>query len=283
MTNNIHFRTNRDVFKYIYNEVEKTTKSLKVAVAWFTDPELLKLILTKRDIDKINVTVILYNDEINKELRDLSLLQDDLCFFKITKFKAIMHHKFCIIDDIKVVTGLYNWTIKARRHNRENVIGISDKSLATAFDAEFKNLLLNCDPQSQVRNFVKRTNTENIEDLQLLELETRYNNEMLRRIKESEDLDIGIDTALAYKMIGNNTPVIAATQLATAERGEYFQSGLLKLYHAHRLDLSFEESIVRNEFQELFSKETKDIARLKLQKLNYFSDPYYTHLLHNYQ
>jgi phosphatidylserine/phosphatidylglycerophosphate/cardiolipin synthase-like enzyme len=51
-----------------------------------------------------------------------------------------MHNKFAIIDRTRLMTGSYNWTYSADKHNQENVIVTSDPILLTAFIAEFEKL-----------------------------------------------------------------------------------------------------------------------------------------------
>jgi len=51
-----------------------------------------------------------------------------------------MHHKFAIFDDETLLTGSYNWTVSAMRHNEENLIVTDDTRLVREFAAEFANL-----------------------------------------------------------------------------------------------------------------------------------------------
>jgi hypothetical protein len=279
---NLLFRKNRDIFPFIYSEIEKSKSSIKAALAWFTDPELLKLLLNKKIQDRIDVSIILFNDDINKILGSLTSLGDNLRFSNILKHQYIMHHKFCIIDSSKVITGSYNWTIKARRYNKENIVYIEEENIVNEFISEFENLFKNSQPQSAVPMLQKLNEISAIESIEIFNLEQSYNKEIERRIDVADKLKIGIDINIAYSMIMKHTPVIAATKLATAEGGQYIQSGLKKLEAAFRLDLSFEESIIRKEYASLFNDDTKRSARVKLTQLNYFKNPKYQHLWHNY-
>jgi len=259
---NLQFRKNRDIFPFIYSEIEKSKSSIKAALAWFTDPELLKLLLNKKIQDRIDVSIILFNDDINKILGSLTSLGDNLRFSNILKQQYIMHHKFCIIDSSKVITGSYNWTIKARRYNKENIVFIEEENIVNEFISEFENLFKNSQPQSAVPMLQKLNEISAIESIEIFNLEQSYNKEIERRIEVADKLKIGIDINIAYSMIMKHTPVIAATKLATAEGGQYIQSGLKKLEAAFRLDLSFEESIIRKEYSPLFNDDTKRSACL---------------------
>lgn len=278
----VQFRKNREIFRFLSNEIEKAKISVKVALAWFTDPDLLKLLLNKKGNDKIEVSIILFNDGINRILTDLNLMGDSVRFSNQFKFDYIMHHKFCIIDDSKVITGSYNWTVKARRYNKENIVLIEDKDIALEFGREFDNLLKNSQPQRLVTFSPNIDQIDVIENLEVFNLEQSYNREIERRIEVLRDLDIGIDIALAYSLIQRHTPVIAATLLATAEDGHYIQSALQKLERAGRLDLCFEESIIRKEYAILFDDKTRESAKHKLKQLNFFTNPKYQHLWRDY-
>lgn len=48
-----------------------------------------------------------------------------------------MHNKYCIIDEKILITGSYNWTIKATTLNRENILIIEDEATAKAYKDNF--------------------------------------------------------------------------------------------------------------------------------------------------
>jgi len=61
----------------------------------------------------------------------------------------LMHHKFCVLDGRDVLTGSYNWTNKAARHNEENlVLTTDDPELAQHFLREFRRLTGQPEPTS---------------------------------------------------------------------------------------------------------------------------------------
>ncbi len=51
-----------------------------------------------------------------------------------------MHHKFAVFDLRVLVTGSYNWTRSASRHNDENLVVSGDPRLVDAFVDEFERL-----------------------------------------------------------------------------------------------------------------------------------------------
>ena len=54
--------------------------------------------------------------------------------------KFHMHHKMAIIDSSVVVTGSFNWTDQAVKHNQENILFIENKGLAKQYEDEYNHL-----------------------------------------------------------------------------------------------------------------------------------------------
>ena len=57
-----------------------------------------------------------------------------------------MHHKFAIFDNESIWTGSFNWTISGNTANQENVVLITNKTLAGKFKQVFNLLLKSCIP-----------------------------------------------------------------------------------------------------------------------------------------
>ena len=273
----IEFKKNREIFEFIYSKIDSSKKSIKIAVAWFTDPELSKLLLEKKN-QRIEISIILFNDEINSLLKNIRSFGNDLRFSNPLAIDYIMHHKFCIIDNEIVITGSYNWTVKARRFNKENILCINDKNIVSQYLEEFESLLKNSTIQSEVETKYLSNTIDKIENIEILNLEKKYNEEIYKKIEETAKLKIGVNIDLAYELVRKRTPVIASKILAQSEQGNLIQSGLRKASEANRLDLSFEESIIKTEYAKLFDLKTKEFARKKLTQLGFFSDLKYSHL-----
>jgi phosphatidylserine/phosphatidylglycerophosphate/cardiolipin synthase-like enzyme len=54
--------------------------------------------------------------------------------------RGIMHHKFVLFDQARVVTGSFNWTAGAEHVNYENALLIDDSSVVTSYSQEFERL-----------------------------------------------------------------------------------------------------------------------------------------------
>ncbi len=52
----------------------------------------------------------------------------------------LLHHKFGVVDGQLVITGSHNWTAAANNNNDENLLVISDRTVAAHFQREFERL-----------------------------------------------------------------------------------------------------------------------------------------------
>ena len=139
MTTQAYFQ---DIRKHIKEELSTATQSIYVAVAWFTDRHLFKVLCDKAK-EGLNVQLIIMDDFITQNCainyNEIEIYGGNL--FKISEsFGILMHNKFCIIDEKTIITGSYNWSIKAAS-NHENITITNDaESLALTFISEFKRI-----------------------------------------------------------------------------------------------------------------------------------------------
>jgi phosphatidylserine/phosphatidylglycerophosphate/cardiolipin synthase-like enzyme len=54
--------------------------------------------------------------------------------------RSITHDKFAVFDGSLAVTGSYNWTVSADRHNFENAVFIRGRHEAEDFEHEFERI-----------------------------------------------------------------------------------------------------------------------------------------------
>ncbi len=59
---------------------------------------------------------------------------------QVKERKPLMHDKFCVLGDSCVWTGSFNFTFDADRRNRENVVVLENRQLASGYLAEFERL-----------------------------------------------------------------------------------------------------------------------------------------------
>lgn len=106
----------------IQKELFRANRSIKIAVAWFTNDLLFQPLLLKLAAG-INVELILNKDDINCS-DDNEVNFDDFVkaggILRWNDTKKLLHDKFCVIDDTVVIYGSYNWTNKAE-YNEESI------------------------------------------------------------------------------------------------------------------------------------------------------------------
>lgn len=131
----VHFS---NIKKVIIRHIKSATREIKIAVAWFTDTQIIAALETKSK-QGVAVEVIIYGDSINKiDLFEMLHINGGV-IYTYKQSRDIMHHKFCIIDNEIVLNGSYNWTANANT-NQENIVVISDFAVVSKFLKEFNTL-----------------------------------------------------------------------------------------------------------------------------------------------
>lgn len=124
----------RKIQNVIQKELFKAHKSIKIAVAWFTNDLLFQPLLMKLDAG-VKVELILNFDETNvsdnKDI-DFNTFIDKGGVLRWNKTRQLLHDKFCIIDERVVISGSYNWTNRAE-YNNENISVFYDETETTSF------------------------------------------------------------------------------------------------------------------------------------------------------
>ena len=172
------------IHKQIEIRLQESQTSIRLAVAWLTDQKLFDIICEKAK-NGIKVELIIANHEINQDSSiDFSKLKQNggslYWIGKGYKYEALMHNKFCIIDNRVLITGSYNWTQKAKSNHESITVIEEDDNLILDFNQEFDKIIN------------KSFNNENIEidwKKVIIRLEILLN---LIRLEEELDIDYQI-------------------------------------------------------------------------------------------
>lgn len=133
----VHFE---DIQNQILEQIKSAKYSIWVAVAWFTDPILMRALYDKKT-EGINIRVVVLDDDINtKNGFEYEKHFEAKRINKTGYFENIMHHKFCVIDLKTVIHGSYNWTKKAV-WNKETISIENSRELAEKYATEFIKLI----------------------------------------------------------------------------------------------------------------------------------------------
>ena len=121
----------------VIDALNKAKVSILVAMAWFTN-EKIKDVLEKKRQEGLRIELVIYKDGVNSA-HGVDLSEFDRIEIRGTR-GGLMHNKFCVIDNQKVLTGSYNWTTNAECKNDENVLITMDNDTATKYSVEFRRL-----------------------------------------------------------------------------------------------------------------------------------------------
>lgn len=128
MNNQAYFS---DIRSVIISMLRKAETEVFVAMAWFTNRELLHELIQCLQRG-VKVSLILLDDIINHcdfgADFNLFIAEKNSEFYLYPITKKFMHHKFCIIDNSILITGSYNWTNYAESRNLENIFVTEDIS-----------------------------------------------------------------------------------------------------------------------------------------------------------
>jgi len=254
------------ICKQIENSILDSKKSIFVAVAWFTNKELLGL-LTEKAKEGLSVKIVVSDDIINKRLNP----SDFLSFggeYKIlpTNSSKFLHEKFAIFDEKSIIVGSYNWTYSAEYKNHESVIITNHEQIIKQYSIRFKNLLgevLNYDISHLIEN---KNNGVDLAEKEFQNLENDLENEFMEALKESKKLNVKINFDFVYEFLKTYGAIGAAKRLMLSGT-EKIQSGFIKMWEIGRVDLTFESIITKEKYQFLFDKKTLEVATDRLQKI----------------
>lgn len=121
----------------VLGDLDGARVSIYVAMAWFTNQRIADKLVEKFN-EGLDVKVVSYDDHTNAKF-GVNLASIPHKTIRGTR-GGTMHDKFCVIDNQKVLTGSYNWSLNAENKNDENVSVIYDDSRASDYSVEFRRL-----------------------------------------------------------------------------------------------------------------------------------------------
>ncbi|MBN1251230.1 MAG: hypothetical protein JXR51_03430 [Bacteroidales bacterium] len=128
-----------DCINKILDFLNSAKKNIAICVFTISDDRITnKLIECKKR--GISIKIITDNDKQNDLGSDINFLSEEGIEVKIDTSKHHMHNKFAIVDNIKFLTGSYNWTRSAAIYNQENFLISSNKKTVQKYQNEFDRL-----------------------------------------------------------------------------------------------------------------------------------------------
>jgi len=277
----VHFSKIKDE---IISNLKKATKTIKIAVAWFTDEDIIRVLSQQKEAG-IEVEIVISNSKENFEnpdnFRDYLRLHAKL----FISTRTFLHHKFCIIDSNTIINGSYNWSYAAR-WNEENILVVSldtankeDEDLLKRFEVKHKFLCEKCSvPINDIASLKAfRTNSKDFAVIQSqldeaeIQLRQEFENAIRQNVDKSVAAGIPLTPNLMERMVRDGGGVEFVKRLLHDEMtsGD-MKSGFRKLeeHIPHKVDLSFEYLVSRPNFEKLFSNEEVEFCKKLMKKYN---------------
>ena len=124
----------------VLSEISKATRSLHIAVAWISFDRYYQMFLSLLNRE-VKLKIIVHDNKANRQYQQLI---DDLerngAKIHLVRYSGYMHHKFCVIDKMKVLWGSFNWTIHANQMNIEDLAICDEENIVGKFEYEFEAL-----------------------------------------------------------------------------------------------------------------------------------------------
>lgn len=137
--NNVYFSPGTEIKATILNLLREADSTVDLCVFTITDQELSKEILACHQ-QKVKVRIITDDFKIDDEGSEIYHLEQNGIEIKIDHSHYHMHNKFGIIDNRIALTGSFNWTYTATKHNQENLLVSSNYEIVKQYQSEFNRL-----------------------------------------------------------------------------------------------------------------------------------------------
>lgn len=115
--------------------IDKAKSSIYMQAYGLTHPDIIRSLIQAKQRG-VEVKVLLDRSNLKQKYSRLQELQQAGIEVSIDVVPGIAHNKVIIIDELKTITGSFNFTVAADTRNAENVVIIEDKEIA-------KNYLVN--------------------------------------------------------------------------------------------------------------------------------------------
>ncbi len=133
-----------DCENLIADQIQSARRELLIAIFIMTSQRLENLVATAA---QRGVTVRVKYDinqarhaSMQRALKRFEEVGIECTPIEMTRTGASMHHKFIVIDGLRVITGSYNFTAMAAGWNYENCILIESQPIAREFQQIFESI-----------------------------------------------------------------------------------------------------------------------------------------------
>ena len=135
----VSFSPGEDCLNDIIDQIQSANKYLDICVFTISDNRISDELIKAYE-KGIDIRIISDNEKMNDDGSDIRNLVDAGLKVKIDHSPNHMHHKYMIVDEIRVLTGSYNWTKSAAQYNQENIVITDNDDIVTSFIDNFSQL-----------------------------------------------------------------------------------------------------------------------------------------------
>jgi len=143
--NAAYFSHHDDIREITIRNLRSARSDLKICMFTLSDDPIAET-LDECYSRGVNVRIITDDGKIFDKGSDIVPLNKKGINVRIDSDKSLMHHKFVIIDNIKLLTGSYNWTRTGADINNENMLVTTNNKIVRAYKKEFQRLWMEMNP-----------------------------------------------------------------------------------------------------------------------------------------
>lgn len=137
--NQVFFSPGNEIKDEISKLLRDASSSVDLCIFTITDHELARQIIAchKRGV---KVRIITDDEKTTAKGSDIFNFEKAGIPIKTDHSRYHMHNKFGIIDKRIAITGSFNWTYTATKHNQENLLATSKYEIVKQYNGEFERL-----------------------------------------------------------------------------------------------------------------------------------------------
>lgn len=137
--NQVFFSPGKEIKNEIQFLLDHAQTSVDLCIFTITDNELAGKIKACQNRG-VKVRIITDDEKIDDRGSEIEELARAGIPIKIDHSHYHMHNKFGIIDKRIAITGSFNWTYTATKHNQENLLATSKYEIVKQYNNEFERL-----------------------------------------------------------------------------------------------------------------------------------------------
>ena len=137
--NNAYFSHTHDLRERVISIIEGAKSKMEISLFTISDNDISKSI-TQAHSRGVKIRVVTDDEKVMDRGSDIFRIKHSGIPVKIDSATSLMHHKFLVVDNHKVLTGSYNWTRTASEINNENILVTDNARIVQAFSEEFERL-----------------------------------------------------------------------------------------------------------------------------------------------